>query len=407
MSDIQRVLMLSMHTSPLDQPGNADAGGMNVYIIRLAEQLAAAGVEVDIATRGGTPVVDAAEGVRVLHVSGPFDGLDKHALITEVDSFAAAVRTHPAIAERYDALHGHYWLSGLAGLQLRDSLGVPLVQSMHTLARVKDAHRPPQQPLEPAARIAGEEKLAAAADWTVANADDEAAALIAEYGAPADRVSVVHPGVDLRRFVPGSRDRARAAVGVGDEPLLVLAGRMHPLKGLDVLLEALTSVRQVPGLEATRLAVVGGFAPDYATWARKLIGRLGLTDAVRLVPPASQDEVAQWYRAADAVTVPSYSESFGFVALEAQATGTPVIATRVGGLTTAVENGVSGVLVDGHEPGRWAKVITSVLADHACRKRLAAGARPQAERFSWERAATELIEVYAEARARSAGRFSR
>lgn len=403
MSDIQRVLMLSMHTSPLDQPGCADAGGMNVYIIRLAEQLAASGVQVDIATRTGPgldPVVEAADGVRVLHVSGAFDGLDKHELAGEVDSFAAAVRAHPKLWDRYDVLHGHYWLSGLAGLRLRESFAVPLVQSMHTLARVKDAHRPPRQPLEPAFRIVGEEKLAIAADWTVANADDEAAALINDYGAPTDRVSVVHPGVDLRRFVPGSRDEARASLGVGDEPLLVLAGRIHPLKGLDVLLEALAEVRQERGLEATRLAVVGGFEPDYAVSAHELIGRLGLTDAVTLVPPATQDELAQWYRAADAVTVPSYSESFGFVALEAQAAGTPVIATRVGGLTTAVDHGNSGVLVDGHDPARWAKVVASVLSDHACRNRLAAGARPQAERFSWERAATELIDVYAGARNR-------
>lgn len=405
--------MLAMHTSPLQQPGRGDAGGLNVYVDHLAGELGSRGIGVDVFTRSDTapdevtaPVVVSKPGVQVLHVDGDFVALAKEDLPAHVDSFADAVANHPGRAAAYDVIHAHYWLSGLAGLALRERLDAPLVVSMHTLAAVKNADRPPDQAPEPALRTRGEELLASHADRLIANTAVEAEALHELYGAPRRRIVVVHPGVELDQFSPGSRTRARREIGLdegadsdGDPaaPLILFVGRIQPLKGLEVLVRAAAVLRD-HGRAARIVAVGAGDSPGTRAVAA-LVERLSLSDAVRLAPPVPHDRLAPWFRAADIVAVPSYSESFGLVALEAQASGVPVLAARVGGLETAVDHCRSGLLVDGHDPADWARELEALLADPARRDRLGEGGVRRAARSSWERSARHMLDAYCDARA--------
>nr|WP_179617320.1 MULTISPECIES: D-inositol-3-phosphate glycosyltransferase [Nocardioides] len=403
--------MISLHTSPLDQPGTGDAGGMNVYVIELAKRLAAQGTEVDIFTRATSsalePVVDPYDGVRVRHIhAGPFEGLTKTELPGQLCVFAREVlRTeaaHPV--GHYDAVHSHYWLSGQVGALARDRWGVPLVHSMHTMAKVKNEALADGDTPEPQARVIGEEQVVEAADLLVANTDLEAKQLINLYDAHAGRVEVVHPGVDLDVFRPRERADVRRELGLPvDADVLLFAGRIQPLKGPDVLLRAVAELlRRDPGLrERLVVPVVGGPSgsglehPDaLATLAREL----GLDDVVRFVPPVAQDDLARWMAAATLVAVPSYNESFGLVAAEAQATGTPVVAAAVGGLTTVVRDGHSGLLVEGHEAGDWADAIARVLTEPVLAQRLRSGAVLQAKGFSWEATAQSMLAGYERAR---------
>lgn len=403
--------MISLHTSPLDQPGTGDAGGMNVYVLELAKQLAGRGVEVDVFTRATSsrlaPVVDAREGVRVHHVhAGPFEGLTKGELPGQLCTFAREVlRTeaaHPI--GYYDLVHSHYWLSGQVGALARDRWGVPLVHSMHTMAKVKNAALADGDSPEPAARVIGEEQVVEAADVLVANTDLEASQLVGLYDADPARVDVIHPGVDLSLFRPLDTAGARAALGLPrDAAVLLFAGRIQPLKAPDVLLRAVAvMLRRLPTLrERLVVPIVGGPSGsglDRPESLAALAAELGIADVVRFVPPVSQAELARWYAAATLVAVPSYNESFGLVAIEAQATGTPVVAAAVGGLTTAVRHGVSGLLVDGHDPERWADALVRVVLDDGLRVALEAGALEQARSFSWEATAARTLEVYERAR---------
>lgn len=403
--------MISLHTSPLDQPGTGDAGGMNVYVLELAKQLAGRGVEVDVFTRATSsrlaPVVDAREGVRVHHVhAGPFEGLTKGELPGQLCTFAREVlRTeaaHPI--GYYDLVHSHYWLSGQVGALARDRWGVPLVHSMHTMAKVKNAALAEGDSPEPAARVIGEEQVVEAADVLVANTDLEASQLVGLYDADPARVDVIHPGVDLSLFRPLDTAGARAALGLPrDAAVLLFAGRIQPLKAPDVLLRAVAvMLHRLPTLrERLVVPIVGGPSGsglDRPESLAALAAELGIADVVRFVPPVSQAELARWYAAATLVAVPSYNESFGLVAIEAQATGTPVVAAAVGGLTTAVRHGVSGLLVDGHDPERWADALVRVVLDDGLRVALEAGALEQARSFSWEATAARTLEVYERAR---------
>lgn len=398
---LRRVAMVSVHTSPFEQPGRANAGGLNVYVRHLAEELASTGLAVDVFTRRGAellePVRQLAPGLRLLAVTGRFDTMGKDDLAYGVDEFAAAVLDHPDRSSFYDVLHGHYWLAGLVGERLRADLGAPLVQSMHTLAAVKDALRPPGQPPEPAVRSDGERRVARAADRLIASTAHEAEILSTAYGAAPERIVVVPPGADLARFSTGDVAPARARLAIeSSAQLVVFAGRLEPGKGLGVLLDALD---QLPTRRRPLLAVIGDYTPG-ASGRTELESRLAACSAAGsavLVPPQPQRDLAVWFRAADIVTVPSYSESFGLVALEAQGCGTPVVATRVGGLETAVADGVSGLLVDGHDPGTWASAIARLLDDDALRDRLAGAAPAQAARFRWERTAAAVVEIYSDA----------
>ncbi len=408
---VRRVAMISLHTSPLDQPGTGDAGGMNVYVTELSRRLARQGVEVDIFTRATgsslpeSVVVD--PGVVVRHVpAGPFEGLTKNELPAQLCVFAREVLRAEAAqpSGHYDVVHSHYWLSGQVGTLARDRWGVPLVHTMHTMAKVKNEALAAGDTPEPAVRVIGEEQVVAAADVLVANTDLEAKQLINLYDADPGRVEVVYPGVDLDTFAPRDPAAARRDLGLPeDATVLLFAGRIQPLKAPDVLLRAVAVVlERRPGLrEHLVVPVVGGPSGtglDRPASLVQLADELGIADVVRFVPPVAQSELARWYAAATLVAVPSYNESFGLVAAEAQACGTPVVAAAVGGLPTVVRDGVSGLLVEGHDPVRWADTLERLIADPARLEALGAGALAQAREFSWEATAGRTLEAYARAR---------
>lgn len=381
---------------------------MNVYVLQTAIELARRGVEVEIFTRATSssdPAVQhAAPGVLVRNIAaGPFEGLDKHDLPTQLCAFAAGVLREEARHPQgyYDLVHSHYWLSGQVGWLARDRWGVPLVHTAHTLAAVKNASLAAGDTPEPAARQIGEQQVVAEADRMVANTADEAAQLEQIYGADPSRIDVVAPGADLSRYCPGDRDAARAELGLDPrETVVTFVGRIQPLKAPDVLLRAAArAVADAPDLPL-RVLVVGGPSgtglerPDALI---ELASGLGIAPRVDFLPPQPADRLAQVYRASDLVAVPSYSESFGLVAIEAQACGTPVLAANVGGLGVAVRDGQTGVLVDGHRIDDWAAALRSLVSDPARLKALAAAAPKHAEGFSWEHTADGLIDSYRKA----------
>jgi D-inositol-3-phosphate glycosyltransferase len=377
---------------------------MNVYIVEVSRRLAARGIAVDVFTRATSsdlpPVVEMSPGVTVRHVpAGPFEGLGKEELPAQLCAFTAAVLREEAQHEPgfYDVVHSHYWLSGQVGWLARDRWSVPLIHTAHTLAKVKNAALAEGDRPEPWARVIGEEQVVAEADRLVANTAEEARQLVEHYGADPRRTLVVPPGADLERFAPGNRSAARRAVGVPDDALLLLfVGRIQPLKAPDVVLHAAARLlADEPALrDRLRVHVIG--APSGSGLAaphqlQELAATLGIADVVRFLPPMPPERLAEHYRAADVAVVPSHNESFGLVALEAQACGTPVVAAAVGGLTTAVRDGISGLLVDGHRPDDYASAIRSVLDR---RPLLSAGARRHAAHFSWDRTAESLVAAY-------------
>jgi D-inositol-3-phosphate glycosyltransferase len=403
----RRIATISVHTSPLDQPGTGDAGGLNVYVVEVAKQLARRGVEVEIFTRAVCPdspaAVELVPGVLVRNVvAGPFEELDKNALPGQICPFTFGVlRTEAAFAPgRYDLVHAHYWLSGQVAAVAKERWGVPLIQSMHTLGKVKNLALAAGDCAEPAARIRGEGEVVAAADRLVANTIDEARQLVDLYGADPWRVETVSPGVDLSVFRPGPAEAARLRLGLpADAVVLVFAGRIQPLKGPDIVLGAAAELlRSSPGL-ADRLVVVfvGGPSGSEVGAPGRLDGlaaSLGISHSVRQEPPCPQRELADWYRAATVVLVPSHSESFGLVALEAQACGTPVVAAAVGGLRTAVRDDFSGVLVNGHDPVVYARVLEKLIASPRRLAELSRGALAHASAFGWPATADRLMSVY-------------
>lgn len=399
--DPRRVALLAVHTSPLAQPGTGDAGGMNVYMLQSALHLACRGIEVEIFTRATAsadpPVVRVAPGVLVRNVvAGPFEGLDKYDLPTQLCAFAAGVLRAEAVHEPgyYDIVHSHYWLSGQVGWLARDRWAVPLVHTAHTLAAVKNAVLADGDGPEPPLRTVGEQQVVDEADRLIVNTDDEARQVISLHGADPARIDVVHPGVDLDVFRPGDRRAARAALGLPvDERVVAFVGRIQPLKAPDIVLRA---AAKLPGV---RIIVAGGpsgsglASPDGLV---RLADELGISARVTFLPPQSHTDLATLFRAADLVAVPSYSESFGLVAVEAQACGTPVVAAAVGGLPVAVRDGITGTLVSGHEVGQWADAIDHLL-------RLCAGPRGRvmsraaarhAATFSWENTTDALLASY-------------
>ena len=405
---LHRIAMVTVHTSPLAQPGEGDAGGMNVYVLEVARQLARRDIAVDLFTRttcaAQPPVVEVEPGVVVRHLAaGPYEGLSKEDLPGQLCAFAAGMMRVAAHAPPgyYDLVHSHYWLSGQVGWLAADRWGVPLVHTMHTMARVKNLHLADGDEPEPRGREIGEAQVVEAADRLVANTPREAAELVELYGADPARVVVAEPGVDLTVFSPGSKAEARARVGIpADAVLLLFVGRIQPLKAPDVLVRAAAElVRRRPDLRSS--LVVGILGGASGTGVRNPMGltelaqQLGIADLVRFVPPVDRSTLAQWYRAADLVAVPSHSESFGLVAVEAQACGTPVVAANVGGLPTAV--GPAGVLVDGHDTADWATALEAVLRDPRGAAALARTSVEHAAGFSWARTAGRLAEVYADA----------
>ena len=419
--------MLSVHTSPLHQPGTGDAGGMNVYIVELSKRLADRGIEVEIFTRSTCselpPTVELAPGVLVRHVTaGPFEGLAKEELPAQLCAFTHGVLRAEAGHRpgHYDLVHSHYWLSGQVGWLASERWGVPLVHTMHTMAKVKNASLAQGDTPEPTARIIGETQVVSAADRLIANTVEEAEQLVHHYDARDDQLAVVHPGVNLDVFRPAtatptgsvgdalshSQQEARLAIRARlglppDATVLLFAGRIQPLKAPDVLLRAVAELlRQEPALrERLVVPVVGG--PSGSGLAKpeslhKLAAQLGISDVVRFQPPVEQAALADWYRAATALVMPSHSESFGLVALEAQACGTPVVAAAVGGLPVAVRDGETGFLVGGHDPSDWAATLRRLIDRPELATRMGAAAARHAADFGWANAAAETAEVYAQ-----------
>ena len=404
----RRVAMLSVHTSPLHQPGTGDAGGMNVYIVELAQRLAAHGIEVEIFTRATAaalpPTVELAPGVLVRHIdAGPYEGLNKEDLPAQLCAFTHGVMQAWAGHRPgyYDLVHSHYWLSGHVGWLAAQRWGVPLVHAMHTMAKVKNANLADGDTPEPAARVIGETQIVSAADRLIANTTEEADELVRHYAAETDKVAVVHPGVNLSRFSPADgRAAARARLGLPQDALIPLfAGRIQPLKAPDVLLRAVAVLLdERPELRSRILVpVVGG--PSGSGLAKpeglqKLAARLGVADVVRFRPPVGQEQLADWFRAASVLVMPSYSESFGLVAIEAQAAGTPVLAASVGGLPVAVRDGHTGFLVRGHDPADYARVLGDFADDPRLTDRLGGQAARHAQSFGWDTAAAATADVY-------------
>ncbi len=407
---LERIAILSVHTSPLDQPGIGDSGGMNVYIAETAKRIAARGIEVEIFTRATSASRLAnqhlADGVTVRHISaGPFEGLRKEDLPAQLCAVTAGVLRAEAQKPEgfYDLIHSHYWLSGQVGWIAQERWNVPLVHTMHTMARVKNLQLAQGDTPEPAIREIGEEQVVLAADRLVANTQAEARELIELYSADRERVRVINPGVDLQQFVPGDKSAARANLGIAKDAIVLLfVGRIQPLKAPDVLISAAAElVRNDPSLRSKLVVAIcggpSGSGLDRPTALIDLAAELGISDCVRFEPPTHRERLVQWFQAADLNIVPSYSESFGLVALEAQACGTPVIAANVGGLPTAVSNGVSGILVNGHDPRHWASVIADTLSDQQLLVKLGIGATNHAAKFGWEATADQLLSVYNEA----------
>lgn len=377
---------------------------MNVYVLQTALGMARRGVEVEIFTRATSSadpsVVPVAPGVLVRNVvAGPFEGLDKNDLPTQLCAFTASVQRAEASHEPgyYDVVHSHYWLSGQVGWLVRDRWAVPLVHTAHTLAAVKNAALASGDAAEPPLRAVGEQQVVDEADRLIANTEEEARQLVSLHHADPGRIDIVHPGVDLQNFTPGDRRQARAALGLSaTERIVAFVGRIQPLKAPDVLLRAVARLdsRTPP----VRVLIVGGpsgsglVAPDALA---RLAAELGIADRVSFLPPQTREQLADVYRAADLLAVPSYSESFGLVAVEAQACGTPVVAAAVGGLPVAVADGRSGTLVAGHDPDQWARAIRELLDSDAAELRQAAIAH--AAGFSWDHSVAGLLDSYGRA----------
>ncbi|WP_344298716.1 D-inositol-3-phosphate glycosyltransferase [Sinomonas flava] len=405
MQHLHRVAMISLHTSPLEQPGAGDAGGMNVYVSHLARALAATGLAVDIYTRATDPaqpdVVALEEGALVHHIeAGPRRRLAKEQMPPLAEEFAAGVlrRMRAGLAaggERTGVVHSHYWVSGIAGLRVSDELGIPLVHTMHTMARVKNLHLAAGDTPEPSNRERGEQRIADAAARLTANTPAERDELERHYGVDEDRIDVVSPGVDLSVFRPAFRTSSRAGRRIAPGAFHVLfAGRIQRLKGPQVLVAAAGVLRRRRPDIPLRVSIVGAPSGSAGLDLDVLAGEEGLDGVVRRLPPVPAAELADWFRSADVVAMPSFSESFGLVALEAQACGTPVVAARVGGLTRAVCDGRTGFLVDGHDPEAWAAVLEQLHDDPETRTDLGRAASIYAERFGWEQTAEATRQAY-------------
>ena len=396
---ISRVAYLSMHTSPLLQPGTGDAGGMNVYIDGLARTMAARGVAVDVYTRRTSvdqpDVVEVGDGYRVFHVdAGPPEPMAIRPMAIYVTEFAdAVVARFESENARPDIVHSHYWLSGWAALLIKRQVRIPLANSFHTLGRVKDLYKRHDEPPESLLRIAAEAEVIDNSDCVVASTPFEAADLLEHYGADPSRLCTSPPGVDHGVFSPGDKEEARARVGFGDPPVVLYAGRIQPLKGVDVVLGAFALIKET--LPGASLVIVGG--PSGLQGAEELERLRDMAvsiGGVEFRAPVPHDDLADHFRAADLLLLPSRSESFGLVAAEAQSCGLPVVAARTGGLEHVVRHGLSGLLVDGWDVADHAAAALSVLTDPLLERKLREGAVEWSQRFSWDATANRFFELY-------------
>ncbi|MBI4607460.1 MAG: glycosyltransferase [Candidatus Rokubacteria bacterium] len=403
-----RVAVLSVHTCPLAALGGKETGGMNVYVREVSRELGRMGVHVDVFTRSQNSriprVVPLGANCRVIHLAaGPEAPMPREAVHRHVPEFVENVEafgTSEGLA--YDLLHGHYWLSGVAGLELKARWGVPLVQMFHTLGRLKNRVARLPAEIEPDLRIEEEARIVGGADRIVAANAVERAHLVWYYGAPSDRISVIPCGVDTDLFRALDSDAAKAALALGAERHLLYVGRLTPIKGLETLLEAMRRLRQEARYRDLRLLVVGGDLdePDngHAAFLMERVAALGLDAAVSFVGAQPQERLRLYYVAAAMTIMPSYYESFGMVALEAMACGRPVIASRVGGLMLTVVDGVTGLLMPEGDPRALADRVARLLDDDGLRWRLGWQASRLATRYRWPCVAEAVCRLYAEER---------
>jgi len=398
-----RVAMLSVHTCPLAALGGKETGGMNVYVRELSRELGRMGVEVDVFTRSQNAsiprVVPLGARARVIHLAAgpeaPMPRAEIHAYLDEfVDGVDAWRLTQGA---EYDLIHAHYWLSGVAALALRERWSVPVLQMFHTLGRLKNRAARSAAELEPALRLREETRIVRASDRVVAANVVERAELLRDYAAHAPRIATIPCGVDTALFAPGDRAAARVALALDAHPVLLWVGRIAPIKGLDTLLDAIACLRA--GGTALTLLIVGGEADEprngHEAALRERIERLHLDAAVRFVGPLPQDVLPTYYIAADVTVLPSYYESFGMVALEAMACGSPVIASRVGGLVTTVRDGVTGFLVPESDVAALAERIGGLIADPDLRWHIGREGVRWARAHRWPCVAEAICREYA------------
>ena len=392
---MQRVAVISLHTSPLLQPGSGDSGGMNVYVRELVSSLSQTGVECTTFTRAdreGLPTEVMIEpGHRVVHIEAGPHHLPKEALPEVSDEFCHGIIEWIKANETPDVIHGNYWLSGVVGHHLKHELGVPFVSTFHTLARVKAEGGDP----EPLWRDRAEAEIIQCSDGICVSCAEEEEQFRRLYGDPAGRIEIISPGVERAFFAPGAREAARHAIGFDvDRPLVLFVGRIQPLKGPDVAIRALAALER----DDVQLVLVGGSSGRngdvQAAEAHALVDELGLHDQVHFIEPQPHHILSSWYRAADVVLVPSRSESFGLVALEAAACGIPVVASAVGGLLSLVDDGETGFLIAGRRPTDFATAIAAILDDAELAASMGAAAEARARLYTWRAAADRLRSLY-------------
>jgi D-inositol-3-phosphate glycosyltransferase len=413
---IQNIAMLSVHSSPLARLGGKEAGGMNVYVRALARELGRRGLRIDIFTRQQDRDLPTQmrldHNVRLIHLpAGPVAPYDKNLIVGHLDEFVNRVLTFAAQQTmRYDLLHSHYWVSGAAALRLRQAWDIPIVQMFHTLGAMKnDVARSPEE-RETSQREALERDLLHSVDMTVAATAYDQAQMVRHYAAHPSRIRVLPCGVDTTQFQPGAQLTARLRLGLPlDERLLLAVGRMEPLKGFDALIEALRllNLKPLSNVGSPNLLLIGGddesSSPNWNNEQRRLHilrERLGITEAVTFLGAQPHHLLTDFYAAADACVMPSHYESFGMVALEAMACGSVVLASRVGGLQSIIEDGRSGLLIPPRDPIALAERLEQILSDEDLAQRLRHGARQRAEAYSWQSIASAIHQLYTEVRAR-------
>lgn len=391
-----RVAMISVHGCPLAPLGGKETGGMNVYVRELSRALGKQSMTVDVYTRLTDPslprIVEFGENVRVIHLkAGEIGPMDKNTVLDRLPEFVCRVRQFVNENDiTYQYVHSHYWLSGWVGNILASRWDLPHTTTFHTLARVKN--RALLSPSETERRAEVETKIIASADAIIASSEHERHAMADLYSARRDRIHVIPPGIDLERFRPVNRSRARAELGFTGQDVILAVGRMDPVKGFDVLIRAMARLGH---LSRARLVFAGGAGGDRESQRlADLVAELGLKDRVSFIGAVPQERLPLYYGAASVVVVPSHYESFGFVAAEALGCGTPVIASKVGGLPTIVRDGENGLLVPWRRPEAFAERIEQLLSDRDLLARLTAAARPSVERLGWSTAARKTIELY-------------
>jgi len=406
---IRRVAMLSMHTCPLANLGGRDTGGMNVYVRELSRELARRSIDVDVFTclryPGAPVIVQDIPHMRVIHVpAGPLGPVSRGVLYEHVPDFVSNIeRFAGEEGLQYDLIHAHYWLSGLAGLLLRRDWNVPLITMFHTLARVKSEHMQALASSDDVLRGYSEQRVMTGSDRIVAANTTEREHMVKHYQVAPSKITISPLGVDPVLFAPQDQQRCKEQLGLGNKKVVFSLGRFEPLKGLDIFLKAAGRLVHDYGWSKDQLCVIVGGGPSEETDVisveerdrlHALAADLGIADAVRFVGPLDQQRLPAYYGAADVCVVPSHYESFGLVAIEAMACGTPVVATNVGGLALTVQDGENGFLAAVRDDRSFAEQINRILVNPALQQRLGKQAAISARQYRWSAVAARILDIY-------------